>query len=274
MTAQTLMLNALIKQIYKGAGSLTNFLPEGVVLTDFLLPGKKGSRGANLAEWIENIHYSWIEPFMLKVNKALRPYVATALSEVQSTSLSIKRASLNPPLVWFFQRELFAHLSAPDVLPFSQIPSSPLDELLFMPRARVMHLIDLMGIHDVVLDFKRVISKEQQSLLISFFTPLQKQYFEYCMKESLIPLQESKSATFWIEHENPKSLIHSAGLWRLSRLISGEEKSWHWYFIHYLDRARGQQIEKWIEEDRAIPLEGRARDKVLEQVIRLIGALK
>ncbi len=268
------MLNALIKQVYKGTGSLKNFLPEGVVLADFPLQTGKVSRGGDLAGWISTIHYSWIEPLIAKFDKALRPYVAAALTEDQSTALQLRRAFLEAPLVRFFQKELFAHLSAPDVLPFSQIPPSPLDALLFMPKARLMHLIDLVGIQDVALDFKKVIAKEQQALLTALFTPLQKQYFDYCMKESLIPLQESKPAIFWLEHKNPKSLIHSAGLWRLSRLIAREEKSWQWYFLHYLDRGRGLQIEKWIEEDKAIPLEGKARDKVLEQVVRLIEALK
>lgn len=274
MTAKALMLSALINQVYKGSDSLKEFFPSGIELTEFHPPNQKAKRGSNLSEWIAAIHYSWIEPFMAKVPESLKPYMASALTEAVAAHLKIKRAFVDPAVVHFFEKELFAQLAGPDILPFSLIPTSELDPLLFMNKARVVHLIDLLGIQDIALDFKKVIDKDLQLRLAALLTPLQKQYLNYVIKEEIIPLQQSKPGPFWLDHKNPAALIHSAGLWRLTRLVGGEEKSWQWYFMHYLDKGRGLQMQKWIEEDKGIALQGKARDKVLEQVLRLVEALK
>lgn len=274
MTAEALMLGALVKQVYKGKSSLKEFAPEDIAFSAFTVPSGKQPRGSQLDEWLGFIHYSWMQDVFKKVPDPLRPYLASVLTEVQSSGLGLTKKELAPPLKAFFAKELFARLAAPDVLPYSLLPSSALDTLLFMNKARVVHLIDLLGVQDVALDFKKVIDKEIQVKLASLLSPLQRQYLTYCFKETLIPLQQGKAPSYWLEHTSPRILIHSAGLWRLARLIGGEEKSWQWYFIHYLDQGRGSQMQKWIEQDKDIALQGKARDKILEQVLRLIEALK
>lgn len=274
LQAKGLMLSALIKKIYKGKTSLADLFSEKIDLVDFTIPQKERGRGDSLADWIAGIHHSWLQPYLADVPKALLPHIATALSPAQREALKLEASNLAPPVVLFFQKWLFGKAAGPDILPYSLLPDSPLDKLLFMNKARVIHLIDLLGIHDLAIDFKKVIDKNVQEKMQAILSPLQKQYLTYCMAEMLIPLQQTKPASFWLDHKEPRALIHSAGLWRLTRLIAGEEKSWQWYFTHYLDRGRGQQMQKWIEQDKEIALQGKARDIVLGQVLRLIEALQ
>lgn len=276
MTAQALMLSALLKKAYKGSlEAFKEFVPKGVEFVDFVLsPGKTPRGGKNVGEWLSFIHYSWLAAWVKELQEPLKPYVAAALTTAQATGLGLPAAKKAAPLIRdFLQKELYAKIASPDVLPFSLIPKTALDPLLFMNKARLVHLIDLLGIHDLALDFKKVIAKDLQMRLQELLTPLQKQYFTFCLKENLVALQTAKSPAYWLDHKNPPGLIHSAGLWRLTRLVAAEERSWIWYLVHYLDQGRGSQMQKWIEEDKDIALQGKARDKILEQVLRLVEAL-
>jgi hypothetical protein len=272
--AKALMLSALIRNVYKGKTALESLSAEKIDLVPFTPPGTKQSRGHTIGEWLKFIHYSWMEDYFAGLPAPLKPFVAAALTATQCEGLKVQPAALEAPVKVFFERELYGVLAGPDVLPFSMLPESLLDPLLFMNRPRLIHLIDLLGIQDLSLDFKRVLARQVLDKLQVLLTPLQNQYFQYCMKESLIPLQQPKDPSFWLKGSNPQALIHSAGLWRLARLAAYEEQSWQWYLIHYLDKGRGTQLQKWIEQDKEIALQGKARDLTLMQVARLIGALK
>lgn len=272
--AKALMLSALIKNVYKGKTALESLCEEKLDLPNFTPPPPKKSRGETREALLALIHYSWMEEYFTKLPASLKPYMATALADSQAEALGIKKALLQPQIKSFFVKELFEASVTGDILPFSLLAPSVLDPLLFMSKPRLVNLIDLLGIQDLALDFKKVLARQEIDQLMGLLSPLQKQYFAYCMKESLVPMQQAKAPAFWLKADSTRVLIHAAGLWRLARLIAFEEASWCWYLTHYLDKGRGLQLQNWIEQDKEIALQGKARDLVLLQVVRLMGAIK
>ncbi len=231
----------------------------------------KNSPLCTVPGFLAHLHTSWLEPVFRKVPAPLNQFVGSVVP--QAKELKISPRGVEQPVRALFQQWLFDQTWGENVTPYSLLAPTALDCLLTMTKERLVLLLDLLGIQDVAIDMRRVLDRESVEKLKALLSETQRQYLEMCGKDNIIPLQIERTPSFWLNHSNPRLLIHSAGLWRLTRLVAGEDPSWVWYLTRRLDMGRGQQIEKWIAQDPKIALQGRPKQVLQEQVVKLVVVL-
>jgi len=124
-------------------------------------------------------------------------------------------------------------------------------------------LIDLMGLHDLAPEARRIVNPNYLKNIYTCLTPKQFHYLKICLhrKEPIIApklgLDPAK-----IESAQLRQTLHRRGLVRLGRALSGQHPDLIWHIAHVLDRGRGALL---LQAHR--PHESSAITSILEQQV-------
>jgi hypothetical protein len=281
MKAQSgLMLNALLSHFHKGAfKDSLNYLPLKQRQELASLPVPKSLPKSALwdpDQIVRWIHYSWFAPILEMYPQEVQTLFLGAFSESDRISLSkllkIRQSppALSSPVKLFFLKKLCAASIDKTVLPMDFLPDSPLNSMLELTKRQLVRLIDLLGLHDLAIDIRRVVDRKQLDQVFALLTISEQQYLRYCLQQQDLILSPAEGIQKWIGGSKKIGLIlHLKGLFRLSAALSGQSGSLMWYLIHHLDTGRGAKLQQLSSSQLMTQLNSKQIDQIVQQVYTL-----
>ncbi|NGX27793.1 MAG: hypothetical protein K940chlam6_01731, partial [Chlamydiae bacterium] len=138
--------------------------------------------------WMQSIHYSWFVSFLQtwppKFLLSILPQkqadgAAKTLEEIPEIQ------PLSRLMRTYLSHYLKDQMQDPQILPENFLPSSPLNGLLSLTRPQIMHLIDLLGVHDLAADLRQVVDKSLLNKIYQALTQEQLRFLHYCSKQTM-----------------------------------------------------------------------------------------
>ncbi|MDB6081895.1 MAG: hypothetical protein JWO53_1167 [Chlamydiia bacterium] len=200
--------------------------------------------------WIEYIHYSWLETPLSTVPQNLKSCIIAALPHEQKEKIS-QRAEVTPPseeqmhyaesVKNFLLNYLYKAWDDKNVLPRDLLPDCPLSPLLTCTKTEIVDIIDLLAMHDLAEEIRHIVDKKLIQAIVVNLTLLQQKYLKICLhQKSKIPIPPLNIRE---AHKDKKAFIialHRRGLKRLSIAISGLPADFLWHITHTVDTGRGK----------------------------------
>ncbi len=224
--------------------SLFRFLPKKMTLHE---PWKKVEVEEifNPRRDLEEIHYSWFPEILEQLPSESLPLLKTVFSQDQKKGL----LSQFPGLGGSSEASLFTtnYLSQwlkkqvfpTNLLLLENLPPSSLNALLLITKPTLISIIDLLGIHDLASDLRKILDKTLLNKIHESLTREQLLFLHYCMKQEIrFPSPPLPLAEWDGNAKKLNILLHQRGLVRLAYALSDEHTSLQWHVVHRLDTGR------------------------------------
>lgn len=254
------MLNALLAH----KEELLPFLPPSLVTELQRIPKRDISDFHSLispTKWSEKIHFSWFSPLLKHFPKEMQPFFLGVLTSPQATgvkeqlSLDIERKETSHFLSPFLSNILKNKMVEEDLLSEQQLPYSALNLLLKLEKKQLIHLLDLLGIHDLATDLRQVIDRELLGKIHRVLNQEQLHFLQYCSKQPIKWVSPKLGLGTWDGTKAKLNhLLHHRGLIRLARAISQEDPSFKWYLLHRLDTGRAKIMIRGFQQKQDLAL--------------------
>ena len=117
-------------------------------------------------EFLKNMHFSWIAPYVQKHPKHTQELIISALPNPLASTLkkylkiSSSRVPMAPRAGAFFVRKLYDEIHQPDILPPNFLPKENLSILLDLKRSELIDLIDFLGLYDLADEVRHIGTKK------------------------------------------------------------------------------------------------------------------
>lgn len=215
--------------------------------------------------WIQNIHFSWFEQSIASFPFALQPFFLGLLTPQQQKGISeLTPASINlersfklpsPFLGPFLAQILRSEFIEPFLLNEEQLPPSILNLLLKFERKKLIHLCNLLGIHDLAIDLRQVVDKNLLEKVYKVLTTEQLHFLHYCSKQPIKWISPKLGLPSWDGSQKQlNKLLHHRGLIRLGKTIVKEDESFKWHLLHRFDTGRAKIIQKEFYKKQELAL--------------------
>ncbi len=208
-------------------------------------------------ERLHLIHYTWMIPFLETLSDNDKYLFISVLNEDQKQSLlnhfDLSKPSdpLTPHAQMFLCEKLYKYLTQDYkvILPKECLPEDPLNKLLDLSREDLLHLVDLLSLHDLCLEIKSMISSLHLIKIDNLLSIHQKAYL-YELKQKIEPIAfKPMGLNHWNGDELLlKKLLHQRGLNRLSKALSSSHLSLLWHLSHKLDIGRASIVKALFKE--------------------------
>ncbi len=202
--------------------------------------------------WMQPIHYSWFVSFLQTIPPTL---LLASLPQKQAEAVAKTLESLpeKKPLPRFMQlylsHSLKNQMQKPHILPENHLLPSALDALLSLTKPQIMHLIDLLGMHDLAADLRQVVDKTLLNKIYAALTQEQLRFLHYCSKQTMLWVPPRLNIAGWDgQKKSLNLLLHKRGLFRLAKALVSEDESLRWHFCRRIDVGRGKILLKLFEE--------------------------
>lgn len=203
-------------------------------------------------KWMEPLHYSWFAPFL----ESLSPELVLAILPTEQAEAIAKtlKTPLEKKLLSPFARNYLSSylknlMQETDILPVDQLPFSDLNDLLTLRKSELLHLIDLLGIHDLAAELRSIVDKTVLSSIYGVLSLEQRQFCHYCSKQPMPWVPPKLNISAWDkEKKSLDILLHKRGLFRLAKALTLENPSLLWHLSHHLDVGRGKILIKYVKE--------------------------
>jgi hypothetical protein len=151
----------------------------------------------------------------------------------------------SPFLRPFLMHILRTSLQNPELLDEQQLPQSPLNGLLSLERKQLIHVADLLGIHDLATDMRQIVDRTLLGKIHRVLTREQLHFLQYCSQQPLKWVSAKLGLLSWDGSASQLNhLLHYRGLIRLAKSIAQEDTSFKWHLMHRLDTGRAKIIQK------------------------------
>ena len=260
-TKSWILLRVLLNKYHQGStDAVLSFLPQESVKT-VLSQDVHSENALKAVEPIEmkfdEIHYSWLTSTFQKFPPAVKKFVFGALSSSHQKGLG-KLVDLPPnehdyiPVFRnYLLHYLYHNVDKENVLPVDYLPTSPLNSLTSLSKDQLVELIDLLGLHDLVGELKRVVDKK---VLKNVYSNLSRQ--KQLFLKSIMPLRDKfVTAHLGLDHWNGEkkkleTVLHRRGIIRLGKALSGQHPDLLWHISRRLDLGRGEiLVQNYSKED-------------------------
>jgi len=281
-TKSAIMMRVLLNGFHQGSfESFLSCLPgteAQEVLAQQIDSGDPLPALAQPLEKLTRIHYSWLVPLVEKLPADVREVMVKALPEphqtkvAQALKLELKAEPLADLVQIYLVDELYQRLKgAPEVLPPDYLPRTAISGLTEWKKDELLDLIDLLGLHDLTEEIRQVVDKKK---LQSIYSCLNKRELQY-LQHNLLRKEKIATPSLGLDRWNGdckklKSVMHSRGLVRLGKALSGEHPDILWHIMHALDQGRGEALQKVYSKK---PLPG-VTGPLSQQVQGIINILK
>lgn len=208
-------------------------------------------------ERLHLIHYTWMIPFLENLSDSDKYLFISVLTEDQRQSLlshfdlSKPSDALTTHAQTFLCEKLYQYLTQDYkvILPKECLPEDPLNKLLDLSREKLLHLVDLLSLHDLCLEIKSMISSLHLIKIENLLSVHQKAYL-YELKQKIEPIAfKPMGLNHWNGDELLlKKLLHQRGLNRLSKALSSSHLSLLWHLSHKLDIGRASIVKALFKQ--------------------------
>lgn len=202
--------------------------------------------------WMEPIHYSWFVEFLETMPPAL---LLTSLPKKQAEAVAKtleslpEKKSLPRFMQLYLSHSLKNQMQGVHILPEQHLLASPLNALLSLTKPQIMHLIDLLGMHDLAADLRQVVDKALLNKIYAALTQEQLRFLHYCSKQTMPWVPTKLNIAGWDgQKKSLNLLLHKRGLYRLAKALVSEDESLRWHFCRRIDVGRGKILLKLFEE--------------------------
>lgn len=233
---------------------------------------------SNLPDWSEDwplrwhtpLHYSWFVEPLKKTHDPLRALFMHCLTKEQKAGLeqliSSTPSSFHPPkpLLFFLSDYLKKEMLSEDILEEWSLTPSPLNLLLTLKRAELIHVIDLLGVHDLAADLRQIVEKTLLQKVYRALSQEQLHFLHYSLKQSMRWIPPKLGLRSWDGNKKTLNhLLHYRGLQRFSRALPDEDLSLRWHLLHRLDTGRANVIQKQLQHKQDPALTGYFKNQIL-----------
>ncbi|MBM3191293.1 MAG: hypothetical protein FJZ63_01395 [Chlamydiae bacterium] len=212
---------------------------------------------ASYKDRLQGIHYSWILPLLEPYSDADKYLFLSILDHKQQEPL-LQHFDLSkqtsPLSLWaelFLSKHLYELLTQDhkNLLPKECLPEDPLNFLLDLSRERLLHLVDLLSLHDLALEMRNIINSSHLMKINALLSQDQKNYL-FQLRQRIEPIAfKPMGLNHWNGDESLlKKLLHERGLNRLSKALSFSHLSLLWHLSHKLDIGRASIVKTLFKE--------------------------
>lgn len=202
-------------------------------------------------EWMEEIHYSWLLPKLKLLPAATQALLIQSFPKEQRKRLKEKLKTPEPTakvseflqnfLVSSLKNQIFPESSPP----LYEVPFSEMKELLRLTKGQLVHLIDLLGIHDLASDLRQIVDRNLLAKVHAALTQEHLHFLHYCLKQPLKWIPPKLNIISWDGDAQTLNLIlHQRGLIRLGKALGDEHPTLQWHICHRLDTGRSSILMK------------------------------
>lgn len=203
---------------------------------------------------IDDLHFSWFQKTLSSCSEQEKTVFFSLFESEQRkqfmTLMNFKGnlLALSPikKKLAIFQLKKRARLIAP--IPKPLLAKSELNDLFTLPMQQIYELIDFLGIFDLSLYLKHVVSKTFLSKIAASLTKKQMTFLQFINKQPTRVIPQKMQLN--LDQLDPASLnrmIHKMGLYRLAGALAFESQEFLWHFLHKLDTGRAAILEKKMQ---------------------------
>ena len=212
----------------------------------------KAPSGALLPDSLLNhVHWSWLLPILKTYSEPEQVAFLSALSPSSAHRLSSSLQLVTPLAVLtevaksyfceLLERDLLLHKES--LLPRDCLPPSPLNELLHLSKNQLIHLVNLLSLHDLALELRQIVETKILKKIYSFLTEEErKRLKEISSHKESFPLSRLPLDRWDGQEESLRLFLHRRGLARLSYALAHQDPDLIWYISHRLDIGRGSHL--------------------------------
>ncbi len=200
-------------------------------------------------EGLDQIHYSWFEPFLRGQSESELCLFLGCLegSQVQGLKklllFSNSTPQLPPIAASFFKAKLFVSLKDKDLLPISCLPQSPLNSLLDLSHQELLSLIELLSMHDLAIEIRHIIDTMRLKKIYSFLNKAQQSYLKTLShKKEPIAFKKLGLNNWNGDTEALQASLEQRGINRIAKALFSHHPSLTWHVSHHLDMNRGMRL--------------------------------
>jgi hypothetical protein len=197
------------------------------------------------------VHWSWFLPTLKTYSEVEQIGFLSALPSSSALKLAqeLQLAALPSPLTnvarsYFralLERSLTLHKK--DLLPLDYLPASPLNELLSLSQKKLIHLVNLLSLHDLAGELRQIVETKILKKIYSFLSEEERKRlkeissYKDFFSVSRLPLDRWNG-----QEDSLRLLLHRRGLARLSLALAGQDPDLIWYVSHQFDIGRGTNL--------------------------------
>lgn len=232
-------------------------LPEGdvqAILSQEITSPDVAAAVGTPESFLEKMHYSWLQDPLQQTPPVLQAMTLSALSPETVSKLTplLKKApprldkEVAKPIRSFLLKQLCLKFpQALEILPMAFLPKTSLSALADWDKAKLVELIDCLGVYDLAEEMRRIIDQKRVKQLYACLTPQQKPFLRQCLhqKEKVVttrlPLADWDGDAYKLEQ-----LLHRRGLVRLAKSLCGQHPDVVRHIAYALDTGRGKVVLK------------------------------
>ncbi|HAB99477.1 MAG TPA: hypothetical protein DCE71_06625 [Parachlamydiales bacterium] len=197
------------------------------------------------------VHWSWFLPTLKTYSQAEQIAFLSALPS--HAALNISKSLQIPyslmPLTEIarsyiqnlLKRSLISYKEY--LLPPEYLPASPLNELLRLSKKQLIHLVNLLSLHDLAAELRQIVETKILKKIYSCLTEEERKRLNELSSYKEHPALPRLSLDRWDGQEDSlRVLLHRRGLIRLSLVLSGQDPDLIWYIGHQFDIGRGTTL--------------------------------
>lgn len=206
-------------------------------------------------KWLSRIHYSWFHLPLKQMASDVRPLFFSLLTSAQQKGLSnlfqqeLKKETIIPFVANFVSNHLKEKVQENNILDVELLPASKMIPLLRLTKMTLIHVIDLLGVHDLAVELRYVLDKELLGKIHGALTPEQLHFLHYASKQAIKWFPPKLKLSQWDGSKQPfLHTLHQRGLIRLGKAIGDEHESFRWHLLHRLDTGRANVILRTLAQ--------------------------
>lgn len=203
---------------------------------------------------LHDIHFSWFQKVLSSCSESEKAFFFGLFEQDQRTKLSSLMHFQGKSLTTASGIKKLAILQLKKramlipTTPKQLLPENELNGLLNLSTPEIYELIDFLGIYDLSLYLKHVVSKTILSKIAASLTKRQVSHLQFVNKQptKVVP-QKLQLNEEQLDQATISRLIHKMGLYRLAGAIAYEPQEFLWHFLHQLDTGRAETLEKRMQ---------------------------
>lgn len=224
------------------------------------------------AQWLERIHYSWLESAVANLPPHLQPSLLASLPIHQQRPLRLKLGlavapAPSPPAKRYLLRLLYDLLNLDKAPPLELLTESPFNALCAWDKSRLIQLCHLLGILDLKEKVRHIVDKK---LLRQIYAALDRDSLLF-LRTSLKTRERISSTALNLESWDGspnvlKQLLQQRGLIRLGTALHGEQPELLWHLSHLLDKGRSAILMRHYHGDANDTIQQVLKEQLLNTV--------
>lgn len=228
---------------------------------------------------LKAIHYSWLITFLEPFSEPDKEKILSALDPIQAKKLQSHFKIKGPLMRLSPHAKRFLNFSIYGWLISEQkefvlrefLPAHPLNLILDLKKQEIQHLVNLLGLHDLALEMKKIIKSEQIKKIYRTLSKIERDYLKILLKEREPVSFARLNLEGWDGNQQKlKKVLHHRGFNRLAKSLFGCHPSLTWYLTHKLDTGRSKIFRKFFTDIN----NSQAQDALINQVVKLISFIR